>query len=100
MRWFKVAAVIVGIFVVFMVIGTIVHLLTDLVLAAIVVAAIAIAIKVAAGRRKLPRGQKSYGDREIRETRRTGPTVIVPPAAHTTSNVDDELARLKREMGN
>jgi hypothetical protein len=103
MRWFKVAAVAVGVLVVFLVIGTIVHILMDVVFAAIVVAAIAIAIKVASnGRRnKLPRARRdSYEEREVQQPRRAAPTVVVPPAAHTGTDVEDELARLKREMRN
>lgn len=102
MRWFKVAAVAVGVLVVFLVIGTVVHILMDVVFAAIVVAAIAIAIKVARSGRsnKLPRARRdSYEEHQIREPKRSAPTVVVPPAAHTKANVDDELARLKREMG-
>jgi hypothetical protein len=101
MRWMKVAAVAVGALIVFMVVGTVIHLLMEAVFLAIVVAAVAIAIKVAAGRRKLPRGRTEYGVREPRQA----PKVTAPPVtparstAHSTIDVDDDLARLKREMG-
>jgi hypothetical protein len=100
MRWIKVALVAIGVLIVFMVIGTVVHFLMEAVFAAIVVGVIAVAIKVAAGRRKLPRSRRdSYSDREISEPRRAAPTVNVPPPAPARANVDDDLERLKREMG-
>jgi cell division septation protein DedD len=98
MRWMKVAAVAIGALIVFMIVGTVVHLLMDVVFAAIVIAAIAVAVKVAAGRRKLPSARRDSYE-EIREPKRAAPTVNVPPPAHTGVNVDDDLARLKREMG-
>lgn len=95
----KVAAVAVGALIVFMVVGTIVHLLMDVVFAAIVIGAIAIAIKVAAGRRKLPRAERTHREYEIREPRQAPTVIATPPAAHNHADVEDELARLKREMG-
>jgi hypothetical protein len=101
MRWIKVALAALGVLIVFLVIGTVVHILMDVVFAVIVVGAIALAIKLASGRRKLPRSKRdSYAEREIREPRRTTPTVNVPPPpAPAHANVDDDLERLKREMG-
>jgi hypothetical protein len=101
MRWIKVALAALGVLIVFLVIGTVVHILMDVVFAAIVVGAIALAIKLASGRRKLPRSKRdSHAEREIREPRRTTPTVNVPPPpAPAHANVDDDLERLKREMG-
>lgn len=98
MRWMKVAAVAVGALIVFMVIGTIVHLVMELVFAALVVGAIAVAIKVAAGRKRLPRGRSERDEHQVIQTRpMSTPTVATPPS-HTGVNVDDDLARLKREM--
>ncbi len=115
MRWFKVAAIGVGILIAFLVvgalIGTVLHLLTDLVIAALVVGAIAVAIKVARSRRQVP-GKKA--EREVREPdypkykplpRADVEPVSTPypppsrPVKPATQDVDDELARLKREMG-
>ncbi len=116
MRWFKVAAIGVGILIAFLlvgsVIGFIIHAVTYLVFAALVVGAIAVAIKVASSRRQVS-GKKA--EREVREhddgqynrplpradvepvsTPYPSPSRPVTPAAH---DVDDELARLKREMG-
>ena len=101
MRWMKVALAAIGVLIVFLVIGTVVHILMDVVFAVIVVAAIAVAIKIASGRRKLPRSRRdSYRDREISEPRRSAPrSAPPPPPAHAHVDVDDDLERLKREMG-
>ena len=68
MRWFKVAAIGVGILIAFFVamsvIGVVFKIITDLVIAAIVVGAIAVAIKVARSRRQVT-GKKA--EREVRE---------------------------------
>lgn len=101
MRWMKVALAAIGVLIVFLVIGTVVHILMDVVFAAIVIGAIAVAIKIASGRRKLPRSRRdSYTEREIREPRRTpAASPPPPPPARAHVDVDDDLERLKREMG-
>jgi hypothetical protein len=113
MRWFKVAAIAVGILIAFLVatsvIGLVFKVITDLVIAALVVGGIAVAIKVARSRRQVS-GKKA--EREVREPddrqyNRPLPRADVepvstpyPPAARPAAqDVDDELARLKREMG-
>ena len=112
MRWFKIAAIGVGILIAFLiagsVIGFIIGAVTKLVIAAFVVGAIAVAIKVARSRRQVS-GKKA--EREVREPdheqySRPLPRADVEPAAPppppvrpATHDVDDELARLKREMG-
>src|SRR5271166_6646591 len=91
MRWYKVAAIGVGI------------------LIALVVGGIAVAIKVAGSRRQVS-GKKA--EREVREQdysqyNRPLPRADVehvstpypPPSRPAAQDVDDELARLKREMG-
>jgi hypothetical protein len=98
MGWLKVAAVAVGALIVFMVVGTVIHLFMDLLIAAIVVGAIVVAVKAATGRKRLPRGRRDYGDYELR-TPRADPGPATRPTAHATADVDDDLARLKREMG-
>jgi hypothetical protein len=112
MRWFKLAAIGAGILIAFLVVGSvigfIIHAVTYLVFAALVVGAIAVAIKVASSRRQVS-GKKA--EREVREPddqqyRRPLPRADVepvstpyPPSRPATQDVDDELARLKREMG-
>jgi hypothetical protein len=112
MRWFKLAAIGAGILIAFLVVGSvigfIIHTVTYLVLAALVVGAIAVAIKVASSRRQVS-GKKT--EREVREPEhpqynRPLPRADVesvstqyPPSRPAAQDVDDELARLKREMG-
>jgi hypothetical protein len=113
MRWFKLAAIGAGILIAFLVVGSvigfIIHAVTYLVLAALVVGAIAVAIKVASSKRQVS-GKKA--EREVREPdyqqySRPLPRADVepvstsypPPSRPATQDVDDELARLKREMG-
>jgi uncharacterized membrane protein YfcA len=108
MRWFKVAAIAGGIIIAFVivgsVIGVVVHALFDLVIAALVVGAIVVAIKMARSGRQVSRKR---ADREVREPEYSRPlpradvepsSANVPPRQNT-QDVDDELARLKREMG-
>jgi hypothetical protein len=104
MGWLKVAAVAVGALIVFMVVGTVIHLFIDLLIAAVVVGAIAVAIKAYTGRGRLPRGRRSSRDYELRSPRADSTATAPPPpppttTAHRTVDVDDDLARLKREMG-
>ncbi|MBV9379261.1 MAG: hypothetical protein JOY82_02365 [Streptosporangiaceae bacterium] len=107
MRWIKVAAVVGGALIVFFVLDSLVHLvlglLTTLVFVALVAGGIAVAVKIAAARRnKEVRGSSRRRDEyEVREEPRPGIVAVPtpPPPAHSTVNVDDELARLKREMG-
>ena len=114
MRWFKVAAIAVGILVAFLVVGSVIgavfHVLTDLVIAALVVGGIVAAVKIASSRRQVS-GKKA--EREVRDRddyeqySRPLPRSDIEPAAPppsyparpATQDVDDELARLKREMG-
>ena len=114
MRWFKLAAIAGGILIAFLivtsVIGVVIGLVTKLVIAALVVGAIAVAIKGARSGRQVS-GKRA--DREVREPRdyeyrRPLPRTDVEPAQYqppppsarpSTQDVDDELARFKREMG-
>jgi hypothetical protein len=114
MRWFKVAAIAGGVLIAFLiisaVIGTVLHLVIDVVIAALVVGAIAVAIKVARSNRQVSRKRS---EREVREPEysRPLPRADVEPVptnspprpsaqnTHSTQDIDDELARLKREMG-
>ena len=121
MRWFKVAAIAVGILIAFLVVGSVIgaifHILTQLVIAALVVGGVVIAVKVARSRREVS-GKKA--EREVRDgeyeqhSRPLSASDIVPaappsypvrpanptnPAKPAAADVEDELARLKREMG-
>jgi len=67
-RWFKLAAIGAGILIAFLVVGSvigfIIHTVTYLVLAALVVGAIAVAIKVASSRRQVS-GKKAERDNAV-----------------------------------
>jgi len=115
MRWFKVAAIGVGILIAFLIVGSVVgailHLVIDVVIAAAVVGAVVVAVKVARSRRQV---SAKKAEREVRERDYTERSTPLPrsdvervsysppqpsrPAAADV-DVDDELARLKREMG-
>jgi hypothetical protein len=111
MRWFKVAAIAVGILIAFLlvgsVIGLIIHAVEALVIAALVVGAVVVGVKVARSRKQVS-GKKA--EREVREPDygRPLPRADVepvstqyssPPPRQNTQDIDDELARMKREMG-
>jgi hypothetical protein len=115
MRWFKVAAAGVGILIALIigwaVVGFVLHAVEFIVIAALVVGAVAVAIKVARSGKQISRKR---ADREVREREpepeysRSLPRADVEPAATSysappsrpnTQDIDDELARMKREMG-
>jgi hypothetical protein len=111
MRGLKVAAIAVGILIAFLVvgavIGTVLHVLVELVVAALVVGAIVAAVKVARSRKQV---SSKRAEREVREPghSRPLPRADVEPVATSfpttpsrsgSQDIDDELARLKREMG-
>jgi hypothetical protein len=117
MGWVKLAGIAVAILIAFLVVGSvigfIIHAVTYLVLAALVVGGVAVAIKVASSRRQVS-GKKA--EREVREQdysqhNRPLPRADVEPAVTAyppqpsrparpaAPDIDDELARLKREMG-
>ena len=114
MRWFKIAAIGAGILIAFLVVGSVVgfiiHAVTYLVIAALAVGAIAVGIKVARSGRQV---SDKKADREVREPDYTQYSRQLPradvepvsapyppqPSRPNTQDVDDELARLKREMG-
>jgi hypothetical protein len=111
MRWFKVAAAGVGILIALIigwaVVGFVLHAVEFIVIAALVVGAVAVAIKVARSGKQISRKR---AEREVREPEYSGslPRADVEPAATSysappsrpnTQDIDDELARMKREMG-
>lgn len=91
MRWFKVAAIAVGVLIAFLVVSSVIGFLIEAVIAALVVATIVLGIKVAFSNKQVPWKRP---DREVRR-----PTDSTPLRRQKTSNVDDELNRLKRQMG-
>ena len=109
MNWLKVAAVAIGALLVFLVVGSVVHLIMTLLGYVLVAALVAgggyIAYKIVSsgGRRELRRGRSRRDERrQVRQDyAEPGPGFGVPPTEPrpAASNVDDDLARLKREMG-
>jgi len=114
MRWFKVAAVGVGILIALIigwaVVGFVLHAVEFLVIAALVVGAVAVAIKVARSGKQLSAKRAKREVREPREPRHSQPLpradvepVITSyssqPPRQSAPDIDEELARLKREMG-
>jgi membrane protein implicated in regulation of membrane protease activity len=91
MRWFKVAAFVVGVLIAFLVVSSVLGFLVEVAIAALVVAAVVLAVKVAFYRRQV--SWKGSG-RQVR-----GPRYGSPLPRHNMSDADDELTRLKREMG-
>ena len=111
MRWYyKIAGIAFGIFLAFIVVSAVVGFVLGLVLkvaiAALVVGGVVYAVKRARSGRQVP-GKKA--DREVREPEYSRPlpradvdhgsAPFPPPARPAAQDVDDDLARLKREMG-
>jgi hypothetical protein len=111
MRWFKLAAIAGGILIAFLIVGSVVGAIigavTKLVIAALVVGAVVVAIKVARSGRQVSgkRPEREVREPEDHQYRRPLPRSDVEPAPHqppprpSTQDVDEELARLRREMG-
>jgi hypothetical protein len=111
MRWFKIAGIAAGILIAFLIVGSVVgfilHVVTYLVIAALVVGGIAVAIKMARSGKQV---SKKRAEREVREpehSKRLPRADVEPvstpypsqPPRQNTQDIDDELARMKREMG-
>ena len=114
MSWLKIAAIVGGVIVAFLIVGSVVHFIlaaiTTIVIAALVVGGIAVAIKMARSRGQVSRKR---AEREVRDHERHEPLPRADVEPYSTSvptqqprrsapnpdDVDDELARLKREMG-
>jgi hypothetical protein len=115
MSWFKIAAIAGGIIIAFLIVGSVVHFIlaaiTTIVIAALVVGGIAVAIKMARSGKQVSRKR---AEREVRDQdsyqplpradvepySTSVPTQLPRRPAPTPTDIDDELARLKREMGN
>ena len=106
MNWLKVGAIVVGGIIVFFVLNSVVHLLLGLLSAIAFVAIVAgggyVVYKLMSGRRNREvRGRPE--EREVPRERETR-TIVVPPPPPVAPrpahhDVEDDLARLKREMG-
>jgi hypothetical protein len=120
MSWLKIAAIGVGILIAFLVVGSVIgfviHAVTSLVIAALVVGGVVVAIKVARSGRQVSgkKAEREVRDRDYEQYSRPLPRADVEPvstpyppqpsrpgmpASPPTQDIDDELARLKREMG-
>lgn len=118
MRMVKLVAIAAGILIAFLlvgsVIGFVIHAVTSLVIAALVVGAIVVAIKVARSGKQISRKERKereVRDSDVTEHSRPLPRADVEPVATSypaprpaatrpsSADIDDELARLKREMG-
>jgi hypothetical protein len=109
MNWLKVGAVVIGGIIVFFVVDSLVHLFLGLLTAIVFVAIVAgggyVAFKIVGARRRRQvrrRPEEPRVQRE-RERERERPTIAIPPVAQQPTtprhDVEDELARMKREMG-
>lgn len=112
MNWLKVGAVVIGGIIIFFVMDSVVHLLLGLLTALAFVAIVAgggyVAFKIVGARRRHQvRAKPEPRERRVRREPESR-AVAVPPATPQTmaqpqpahhANVEDELARLKREMG-
>jgi hypothetical protein len=114
MRWFKIAAIAGGLIIAFLIVGSVVHFIlaaiTTIVIAALVVGGVAVAIKMARSGKQVSRKRE---EREVRDQDSYQPLPRADVEPYTTSvpvqqprqstpnaqDIDDELARLKREMG-
>jgi hypothetical protein len=107
MGWFKLAAIVGGVIIAFLIVGSVVHFIlaaiTTVVIAALVAGGVYVAIKVARSGKKVS-GKRA--EREVREPdpetyRRPLPRSDVEPASPRprAEDVDDDLAKLKRELG-
>jgi hypothetical protein len=107
MNWLKVGAIVVGGIIVFFVLDSVVHLLLGLLSALAFVAIVAgggyVAYKLVGARRRRQVRSRPQ-EREVRRERDTR-TIVVAPATpqpaprNAHQDVEDDLARLKREMG-
>jgi hypothetical protein len=110
MNWLKIAAVAVGALIAFLVVGSVIHLIMTVLGYVLVAALVAgggyIVYKIATNRG----GREVRGKRRRREIRddhhddlrdnlRDAGYAPPPPPRPAGGNVDDDLARLKREMG-
>jgi hypothetical protein len=100
MNWLKVAAVAIGALIAFFIIGSVIHLITAILGWVLVLALVGgggyVVYKVLTS----GSGRQVRDRRHDRELRDDSPQAgYTPPAQPSRPNVDDELNRLKRDMG-
>jgi membrane protein implicated in regulation of membrane protease activity len=91
MRWGKVAAIAAGVVVAYLAISMVLGFLIEVAMIALVAAVVVLAVKVAFYRRQVSSDRRRS---EVREPRYTGPL-----PRRDARDVEEEMARLKREMG-
>jgi hypothetical protein len=106
MNWLKIAAVIIGALIAFYIVGSVIHIITALLGVIVVLAVLGaggyVAYKVVTSRKSRAlrdRSRRDRGparDRELDNYRQPDDAPPPPPAR---ANVDDELDRMRREMG-
>jgi hypothetical protein len=89
-RWFKVAAVVGGVIVAFLIVSSVVGFIVEAAIAVLVVAVIDLGVKVALGRKQV---SWKRPDREVRGLRHS-----TRLRRHITPDVEDELSRMKGDM--
>jgi hypothetical protein len=105
MNWLKVAAVVIGALIAFLIVGQVVHIILALLgyvlIAALVAGGGYVAYKVITSRngREIRGRSRPTRDREIRDDYRQADYAPPPPPQPARPNVDDELDRMRREMG-
>jgi hypothetical protein len=104
MTWLKVAGAAIGIFIALAVVSSVVHFLIWAAFAALVVGVIVLAVKAvtrARGRVSAPKAGREVSEASyVSEPPYASPASRPQPAPRPQpANVDDELAKLKREMG-
>lgn len=110
MNWLKVAAVAIGALIAFLVVGSVIHLIMTVLGYVLVAALVAgggyIVYKIATNRhgrevRTKQRRREIRGDQhdDLRDNLQDTAYAPPPPPRPAGGGVDDDLARLKREMG-
>lgn len=90
MNWFKVSVITAGVLIGFLVISSVVGFIVEAVIVALVAAAVILGVKSAVSRRQVTRQQP---------VREVGPSPAGGPRrGQQRPDVEDELARLRREM--
>src|SRR5215472_8963129 len=80
-RWFKVAAIAVGVMIAFLIVSSVIGFLLEAAIAVLVVAVIVLAVKVALNRKQVARTRPA---KQVRGRRHTEPL-----RRHNTADVDD-----------